>query len=143
MVSAPEEKRAAVGLSFVVRGARRGKDWLVLRRGATTTATVTDIRRVWHSNNSDSDSGGAGHHVYYPVLGFAAEDGKQVQTIAENGTSSERYQVGDVIDVRYDRADPTHAYAESVLYGGATSFVSTLAGLGAVILGVYLFFRPW
>ena len=128
-----------VGLSFVISGARRGRDWLVLRRrGAVGEATVTDVRTEWHESSGENSTG---HYVYYPVLGFATADGRQVQTVAANGTSSERYSVGDVIDVQYDRADPTHAYAENVLSGSAWPFVKTLLGLGVTIFGVYLFFQ--
>ncbi|MQA05499.1 MAG: DUF3592 domain-containing protein [Streptosporangiales bacterium] len=122
-----------VGSIFVVSGIRSTATWLSFRKRAVRcVGLVTDVRAEWNSGNSDR----SGHYIYYPVLAFQTNDGKEVQTVAGNGMSPPRYHAGQQVTVTYDAADPLQAYAGKGTSVGVMTVVFMLAGAVAATFGV-------
>ena len=93
---------AAVGFLLVVAGAAMLASQLGFRRRAgTARGTITALRAV----AAGGPGVGAGL-VYRPTVRFTTADGKQVEVESRTGTNPAPGQVGKVVTVRYDPADP-------------------------------------
>jgi Protein of unknown function (DUF3592) len=71
---------------------------------------------------------------YYPVFSFEAGDGRSYTVVSREGRASPAYSVGQVVRVRYDRANPNVAGIRSMEPYWAGSVIRALAGV--LFLGV-------
>lgn len=122
---------AAFGLVFVAVGARTV---VTARRFLRTAHRVPGL--VTELQYRSGDSGG----LWYPVLRFTTEDGRQVDTTAMYGTSPAPARAGERVTVLYDPARPTraalHGRVGGTLLGGV--FVVLGGVFAAVGLGILL-----
>ncbi len=96
--------------------------------GYNVAETWTDIRLLTSGETTSgtllSDASGSSQTGFEATVAFTTSDGQQVETwIATSAFDAE----GDVLDVRYDPADPTNV---------------TTAGIGSIILGSLLLLFP-
>lgn len=97
---------AVIGVVFVFVGIRGLRGTLSFRRRATQIeGVVTDVRARSSGTHRDGDA----DIVYYPVLEFTTQDGRQVQTEARTGRSPAPAREGDRVTVQYDPEDPASA----------------------------------
>ena len=82
--------------------------------------------------------------MYQPVIEFTAENGEPIRYTDPTSSSSPRHQVGDQVDVVYDRQFPSKAYENSFLGLYLPSVIVLATGgifiLTGVISGVRLLF---
>lgn len=82
--------------------------------------------------------------MYQPVIEFTAENGESIRYTDPTSTSSPSHQVGDKVEVLYDRKFPTRAYENSFLGLYLPSVIVLAAGgiffLIGVISGLRLLF---
>lgn len=71
--------------------------------GGTAMGTVVDMKT--HQSTSDSSS----NIMYQPVIEFKTETGEVIRYTDPTSTSSPRYQIGEQVEILYDRNFPTNA----------------------------------
>jgi hypothetical protein len=93
---------AAVGfLIVVIGGAMLASQLRFRRRADTVQGTITALRAV-STGGSELGTG----LVYRPTVRFTTDDGKDIEVESRTGTNPAPGQVGNVVTVRYDPADP-------------------------------------
>jgi hypothetical protein len=93
---------AAVGFLIVVLGAAMlASQFRFRRRADITQGTITALRGV-ATGGSELGTG----LVYRPTVRFTTADGQDVEVESRTGTNPAPGQVGNVVTVRYDPADP-------------------------------------
>jgi hypothetical protein len=78
--------------------------WQLQTRGETTSGTVVRLE--------ESDSSEGGCCVYSPVVEFDV-NGQTYSFEGDNASSPSDYEVGEVLDVRYNPLDPSTAQIDS------------------------------
>ncbi|MQA80905.1 MAG: DUF3592 domain-containing protein [Streptosporangiales bacterium] len=130
---------AVVGTLFVLHGIRALVEFLSFRRRAVRCeGLVADMRKVWHSGRGSNNSG---HYIHYPVLAFRATDGREVQTVAKNGSNPPMHRVGDNVGVLYDPRDPARAYAGRAVSARVLPVLFVVAGGAFAVGGVTMLLR--
>lgn len=128
-----------VGLAFVLSGgwftvrgftiARRADEFRA--RALVATAVVLELRESWLRHHERPDT-----KVFRPVVRFALPDGRSVDTATMSARNPPPAQVGQVVEIQYDPADPTRA---DLVHGSALGRVSCVTvglGIGFVLIGV-------
>lgn len=99
---------AAVGFLVVVIGAALLARRLGFRRrGGTAQGTITALREVAAGGSGAGMPGMGTRLVYRPTVRFTTADGAEVEAESPAGTNPAPGQVGKVVTVRYDPADPS------------------------------------
>lgn len=102
-------------------------------RTATAEATIVDLEA-----RTSTGRKGRRHTSYYPVLEF--EDSDHMTHRGTQNVSSGHYEVGDVVEVRYDPMDPEGNLIMVANEGATDVFLWVFCGLGAIffIVGIIL-----
>jgi hypothetical protein len=122
---------AAVGFLIVVAGAAMLASQLrFVRWAGTAQGTITALRAV-PAGGSEPGTG----LVYRPTVRFTTANGEDIEVESRTGTNPAPGQVGNVVTVRYDPADPGRFAITST--ARATGCVAwALIALGALIFVV-------
>jgi hypothetical protein len=117
-----------IGLAILIGGAVSAvKQSRELARQVGATGTVVDlVKRVFNPR-----SGG----VYCPVVEFTTAAGQAVRFESQFGTMPATHQVGQVVAVRYEAADPQKAEVDSATSRWLVPGCMIGMGLGFLILG--------
>ncbi|HEY3952759.1 MAG TPA: DUF3592 domain-containing protein [Streptosporangiaceae bacterium] len=96
---------AAVGFLIVVIGAAMlASRFRFRQRAGTAQGTITALRTVATGGSGPGISGMG--MVYRPTVRFTTADGETVEVESRTGTNPAPGEVGKVVTVRYDPADP-------------------------------------
>jgi len=85
----------------------RTNDWAAA--GGTAMGTVVDMKT--HQSTSDSSS----NIMYQPVIEFKTETGEVITYTDPTSTSSPRYQIGEQVEIIYNRNFPSDARENNFL----------------------------
>jgi hypothetical protein len=107
--------------------------------GGTAMGTVVDMKT--HQSTSDSGS----NMMYQPVIEFTTESGEVVQYTDPTSTSSPRHQIGEQVEILYDRNFPTNARENNFLslhfpdaivmgMGGFFMLMGLIGGIRSLVL---------
>jgi hypothetical protein len=94
--------------------------------GATATGTVVEMKQ--HEKTTDSGT----TIMVQPVIEFTSESGEVIRFTDPTSTSSPRHQIGDQVEIVYDRNFPTNARENNFLGLHLPSVI--LMGLGGFFL---------
>jgi len=132
--------RIAVVVVLLVDLALLAGAWFAYRAAAEdvarSIATQGEVVGVRRSRGSDGDT------TYAPILRFTTADGRSVEA-SPNLTTSWRPAMGERWEIRYDPANPSRVWADTVLgtwflpliLGGIGGFgLLVAAGMGLVLL---------
>jgi hypothetical protein len=108
--------------------------WQLQSRGHTTTGTVI---RMEESNTSEG-----GCCVYSPVIEFDVS-GQTFSFEGGNASNPPDYQVGDIVNVRYDPADPNTAQIDSYFERWALPICLIPAMIIATLVTNLFMIRAW
>jgi hypothetical protein len=111
-----------------------------LASAARAEGTVIDLRR--HTSLDSSGDRMRERTVWSPVVEFTTADGRRLSFEDHGGSNPPAYEVGDRVQVAYDRDDPSHA-----LLATPTAYLASwiVGGVGLVFtaFGALLFVVWW
>ena len=94
--------------------------------GGTATGTVVEMKQYEKTTDSGTTI------MYQPVIEFTTETGEVIRFTDPTSTSSPRHQIGDQVEIIYDRNFPTNARENNFL---SLHFPSVIVmGLGGFFL---------
>jgi hypothetical protein len=116
-----------------------GKTAAWVAAGATATGTVVEMNQ----RQSTSDSGS--NIMYQPVIEFETETGEVIRYTDPISTSSPRHQIGDQVEIVYNRNFPTDARENNFLslhlptaivmgMGGLFLLIGLIGGIRSLML---------
>jgi hypothetical protein len=118
----------------------------LVKNGATARGTVVE-------NVGGTSTGTRGNSkVYYPVVRFQTESGQSFEEQLNMGSNPPAHQVGDVVEVLYDKSNPKDWTIRNALemyfLPGMFGFFATLLTIAAGIVAYYTHKRkpkpgPW
>jgi hypothetical protein len=105
-------------------------------------AHLAEARIVEMLPSTSRGSDGRNSTVHYPVFEFALPDGQAVRAVGPIGSGTPCCEVGDIVTIRYDPADPRRAAQDS--FEDSWMLPTVLGGFGTVVFGMgFLFFRAF
>jgi hypothetical protein len=99
-------------------------------------AVATQARVVEFQSSSSRDRDGRVSSVHYPVYEFTLPDGRVVRTRGPVGSGTPCCEIGDLVRVLYDPADPRRARQDS--FEDSWLLPTVLGAFGALMFGVGL-----
>lgn len=95
-------------------------------RSVVASGTIVDVSAEWNDDHE---------RVYYPIVDFKTAEGEMFSFKANVGSGSPGDQIGQIVSVRYDPADPENAALNSWLGLWFAVFFVAVLGLTLSALG--------